>query len=826
MSWKLVDSKETDKVRKYTNEKTGRVCWITETRKLEIPVGLPPGVEPEITDISEKELNRQFLLARRKCFVCGDSNNIGVAVCIKPVDIIDSERLQMSENDKTLNALRQEAEKKLKDAGVDMKAAAAAAAASPKNPVVEEVSSNSNSNPILSPAQQASIQLKTKYNPYPKCMAPTEGIKSLQDMKPSCVTADLVPVYVCVVCRRMGESGSGVGTTHPNFPKVQIPTPKERNIINKYMQANACILRYMDETGKTYPITDRLSVITSDVAMKTNSNNCENVLFQQLELMMDPSKCKLLETLRGKPQFVDRLTPMVSKIIPSLLRAAARLSTKVSGEEELRDMDEFEKTYEFSLVIIRAALHCISTYPEVATRLKSAVLRWAYNPFSPDNKQYFQTWKDVPWIAALTGMPFSFIRHSLIRCLFHEILMNYPQAVGDDKKTYLRRLFNEGRSRNTSRQLLYTMAFTGMLADNIGKVGINGFIKVLDDHECYLPEECLKIVWRDMQNINRTVTSLEPIQVDGELQPGLFKHMGMGDQNADHPTTIDHILKFFEYVKSTSSKMINMSIPENFLSNINVELITQMSTVKRHETLKADETKRREMLKTIHKGAPQIVNGKEARLTLAKCLYKGCGRDFSSTGKLKAHLAEAWNLAQDSPRYNRAEIHRFAFGQESEFDGQYHPWHSVERIKDQALLDGTVVGVGDGGFKCPVMHCGKEFVNLVSFKDHLARYGVKPYLHPGWVSSKANSNGCGAVVEEEKKLASMWDNPGTCIICMDESCEEILLPCGHVCMCTGCRTDWVKRNNTCPTCRTQISKVLPIASYQVGDKSEVKVYMQ
>ena len=796
MNWEPVASKENEGVKKYKNTKTGRECWITGTEKVEIPVGLPIGLEPEITDISEKELNRQFVLARRKCFVCAGNANIGIAICLKPVDITDEEKEQQSKQDKMLNALRTEAEKKIQSGAQGN----------------DEVGSNSN----LTPAEKGAIQLKTKYNPYPKCMAPSQSVKPVSEMKASCVTAELIPVYVCVECRRTGESGG----VHPCFPKVQIPTPKERNIVNKYMQANVAVLRYIDAESRSHAITDRLLVITDDKAMKMNQGNCENILFQQLELMMDPSKCKMLETLRGKEEFGIRLTPMVSKVIPSLLRAAARLSTKVSGEEELRNMNDFEKTYEFSLIVIRAGLHFISTYPEVAKRLKSAVLRWTYNPFSHDNKQYFQTWKDVPWIAALTGLPFSFIRQSLIKCLFHEILLNYPQEAGDDKKTYLRRLFNEGRSRNTARQLLYTMSFTGMVADNIGKLGLDGFIRMLDEHECYLPEECLKTVWREMQHVNRKVISLEPVMSEeGELLPGLFKHMGLGDSGADNDQTQDHILKFFEHVKATSSKLIHMSIPDNLLANVNIDLITQMSSVKRHETLQADEKKRREQLKLVHKGSPEISDGKEARLTMLKCMYKGCGRQFASEGKLKKHLAESWDLAQDSPRYNRAEIHRFAFGQESEFDGQYHPWNSVTRIKDGALLEGKIE---EGNLTCPVDHCGKKFGSVDKFKDHLARYGVKPYLHPAWVSSKSNSNG--KAEEEEKKLASIWDNPGVCIVCMDENCQEILLPCGHVCMCTDCRTDWVKRNNTCPTCRTQISRTMLVAS--MGDKSEIKVFKQ
>lgn len=827
MSWKLVETSANGEVNKYKNSETQKECWITGTRKLEIPVGLPPGIEPEVTeaDLSEKELNKQFLLSRRKCFVCSSTQNIGIAICLKPCDITEEEKEQQSKHDKMLNTLRVTANEKLTSVSAASAAATPEPASAPEQkdeiastPAAEVVA------PVLSSGQQGAVQLKTKYTPYPKCLKATQSVKSIEGMIPSRLIPELIPVFVCVHCRRMGESGSQNENSqcHPCFPKVQIPPPKERNIINKYMQANACIMRYMDEKGKVYPITDRLLIITNADAITKNLNNCENILFQQFELILDPSSCKTLEKIKGRPEFIEKLTFVLCKIIPSLLRAAARLSTKVTGEEELRDMNDFEKTYEFSLVIIRAALHCISTYPDVANKLKALVLKWTYNPFSQDNKKYFQHWMDVLWISSLVGLPFSFIRHSLIRCLFNEISLNYPQPVGDDKKLYLKRLFNEGRSRNTSRQLLYTMAFTGMISEHITKTGVKGFISMLDDHECYLPEECLKVVWREMQHVNRMVVSLEPCTTEqGEYLPGLFKHMGMGDPMADNDTTVEHIFKFFDYVKSTSQKLTNLSIPDNILANINIDLLTQMSSVARHTTLKLDEDKRREQLKTIHKGSPLVINGKEARLTTCKCLYSGCGRQFTSEGKLKKHLAEAWNTAQDSVKFNKAEIHRYAFGQGSEFDGQYHPWQSVTKIKDAKVLDGTITIVQGESYKCPVDHCTKTFTDLVAFKDHLAQYGVKPYLYPGWVDSKIVVS---KQEEKTEKIGSLWENPGTCVICMDSNCEEILLPCGHVCMCTECRTDWGKRNTTCPTCRTQISKILPIAAYT--DKSEIKVFKQ
>jgi hypothetical protein len=47
-------------------------------------------------------------------------------------------------------------------------------------------------------------------------------------------------------------------------------------------------------------------------------------------------------------------------------------------------------------------------------------------------------------------------------------------------------------------------------------------------------------------------------------------------------------------------------------------------------------------------------------------------------------------------------------------------------------------------------------------------------------------------------------NPLTCPICMEDSDENIVLPCTHV-FCSSCIKKWLLKNkNTCPNCRKSV----------------------
>ena len=47
-----------------------------------------------------------------------------------------------------------------------------------------------------------------------------------------------------------------------------------------------------------------------------------------------------------------------------------------------------------------------------------------------------------------------------------------------------------------------------------------------------------------------------------------------------------------------------------------------------------------------------------------------------------------------------------------------------------------------------------------------------------------------------------------CVICMDQNSTEILVPCGHLCMCKSCCESLLKNRSNCPICRREVLSVV------------------
>lgn len=47
-----------------------------------------------------------------------------------------------------------------------------------------------------------------------------------------------------------------------------------------------------------------------------------------------------------------------------------------------------------------------------------------------------------------------------------------------------------------------------------------------------------------------------------------------------------------------------------------------------------------------------------------------------------------------------------------------------------------------------------------------------------------------------------------CVVCMDENSTEIIVPCGHLCLCKNCCAQLLKTRSNCPICRRQIQTVI------------------
>jgi hypothetical protein len=52
----------------------------------------------------------------------------------------------------------------------------------------------------------------------------------------------------------------------------------------------------------------------------------------------------------------------------------------------------------------------------------------------------------------------------------------------------------------------------------------------------------------------------------------------------------------------------------------------------------------------------------------------------------------------------------------------------------------------------------------------------------------------------------------TCLVCWDNEASIVMVPCGHMCLCTKCRSDTNMKvmQHKCPVCRKEVDKTISI----------------
>ena len=64
------------------------------------------------------------------------------------------------------------------------------------------------------------------------------------------------------------------------------------------------------------------------------------------------------------------------------------------------------------------------------------------------------------------------------------------------------------------------------------------------------------------------------------------------------------------------------------------------------------------------------------------------------------------------------------------------------------------------------------------------------------------------------QLIKPLDENSTCIVCMDNRSEVVLVPCGHQNMCGPCAHQWDEEQKGCPMDRIKISGILPLNAWE------------
>ncbi|KAL9379039.1 hypothetical protein Peur_027521 [Populus x canadensis] len=63
------------------------------------------------------------------------------------------------------------------------------------------------------------------------------------------------------------------------------------------------------------------------------------------------------------------------------------------------------------------------------------------------------------------------------------------------------------------------------------------------------------------------------------------------------------------------------------------------------------------------------------------------------------------------------------------------------------------------------------------------------------------------------------DSGTECVICMSEPKDTAILPCRHMCLCSGCAKELMSRSDTCPICRQPIQELMEIKVNNCGSSS-------
>ena len=74
-------------------------------------------------------------------------------------------------------------------------------------------------------------------------------------------------------------------------------------------------------------------------------------------------------------------------------------------------------------------------------------------------------------------------------------------------------------------------------------------------------------------------------------------------------------------------------------------------------------------------------------------------------------------------------------------------------------------------------------------------------------------------MEGEAQEGVVEDGEGKeCLICLTETRNTLIMPCGHLCVCHDCGKNIQTKNYTCPICRGQIGSLIPFNLAKLGKK--------
>ena len=86
---------------------------------------------------------------------------------------------------------------------------------------------------------------------------------------------------------------------------------------------------------------------------------------------------------------------------------------------------------------------------------------------------------------------------------------------------------------------------------------------------------------------------------------------------------------------------------------------------------------------------------------------------------------------------------------------------------------------------------------------------------PGYSSSVYSSSTSHSTTTSSSKHstttdATSPDGARSCVICLQNECGVVVVPCGHLCMCVDCSVHFTVNKDKCPMCREGISNMMKV----------------
>jgi 2'-5' RNA ligase len=578
---------------------------------------------------------------------------------------------------------------------------------------------------------------------------------------------------------------------------------KERGVVDFDQQFNATNFQFFVTRGdgkhERKLCTNRLSFFIEE---KHGSRIFPDNIVSQLGLIVYRDGRRLFRKKGSKAGRVNErmLARCIRLVIPRLLKSI--IGELTSARTEAFD-DRFDQVLRIYLLVHQVAIKLVKHYPSCFQYLYRKVFRWLQNPFARENRR---TWPDIEEVliaASLVGIDFSYIREAFTRKLVYTLLRNTSQmSANAEMHNRIRHMFNQNKA--FIHRVLYEMSFFVAGGRNLFELD-----RVYTRCAGSLPRAERDRIRETVEEV-RNVNSLEDF----------WRIMGMDSAVATDHEVRYHIGQFFKYLEQKANIWNKQELPGS-ADDITVPTFSDEKDYSKHADAEFSVAKlgllgfrsaaEKEKAKYLaeerakHQGLPLL--DRSGGLSRRVCNYPRCGRKFNNRAHLMMHCRRVVPGFTDRMHISHRNLRQ---NEIPDFDS----------LRNQA-----------GPYMCPAEHCDSKkcgFATVEELREHLRETGVRPLWNPTFARELENKIQLEIKKEQQDDaksgnnsgtsvlMADPYDDPDSCVVCLDNERDVVINPCGHLCLCAECGGYL----DECPICRTGIVGLLPVHYAH----SKLKVY--